>query len=139
MAETRTSIVIVGWDGRSSGSRTAVFGTVLDQLLEQTKQTVIVAKMGHPLNTTSRLVLVVPPTSDHHPGFTGGVSLMKHLAAEVDARLEVLVVEDDPGGIRRPSRRPGRSTPSPARAWRGGVPSSGSSGPAWNPRTWSWS
>ncbi|TVR50928.1 MAG: cation:proton antiporter [Gemmatimonadales bacterium] len=96
MAETRTSIVIVGWDGRASGSRTSVFGTVLDQLLDQTKQTIIVAKMGHPLNTTSRLVLVVPPNSDHHPGFTGGVSLMKRLASEVDARLEVLVVEDDP-------------------------------------------
>jgi Kef-type K+ transport system membrane component KefB/mannitol/fructose-specific phosphotransferase system IIA component (Ntr-type) len=98
MAETRTSIVIVGWDGRSSTSRTAVFGTVLDQLLEQTKQTVIVSKMGHPLNTTSRIVLVVPPNSDHHPGFTEAVSLMKRLASEVDARLDVLVVGDMPDG-----------------------------------------
>jgi Kef-type K+ transport system membrane component KefB/mannitol/fructose-specific phosphotransferase system IIA component (Ntr-type) len=94
MAETRTSIVVVGWDGRSSGSRTAVFGTVLDQLLEQTRQTIIVAKMGHPLNTTRRIVLVVPESGDRHPGFAEGASLIKRLAGEIDASLEVLVVGD---------------------------------------------
>jgi Kef-type K+ transport system membrane component KefB/mannitol/fructose-specific phosphotransferase system IIA component (Ntr-type) len=96
VAETRTSIVIVGWDGRSSGSRTSVYGTVLDQLLEQTRQTVIVSKMGHPLNTTSRIVLVVPRASERHPGFGGSVSLVKRLATEVDASLEVLVVGEEP-------------------------------------------
>ncbi len=101
MAETRTSIVVVGWDGRSSGSRTAVFGTVLDQLLEQTKQTVIVARMGHPLNTTGRMVLVVPPGSDRNPGFGGAASLIKSLASEVDATLETLVVGEDPSRVER--------------------------------------
>ena len=96
MAETRTSLVVVGWDGRSSGSRTSVFGTVLDQLLEQTKQTVMVARMGHPLNTTGRIVLVVPPGSDRHPGFGTAANLVKSLASEVDARLEALVVAEDP-------------------------------------------
>ncbi len=95
LAETRTSILIVGWDGRTSGSRSAVFGTVLDQLLEQTRQTVMVAKMGHPLNTTGRIVLVVPPASDRHPGFTAAASLVKRLASEVDAKLEAVVVGED--------------------------------------------
>ncbi|CAN5663283.1 cation:proton antiporter [soil metagenome] len=95
LAETRTSIVVVGWDGRNSGARGAVFGTVLDQLREQSRQTVIVAKMGHPLNTTGRIVLVVPPASDRHPGFTAAASLMKRLASEVDAKLEAVVVGDD--------------------------------------------
>lgn len=94
VAETRTSIVVVGWDGRTSGSRTAVFGTVLDQLLEQTRQTVIVSKMGHPLNTTRRIFLVVPPAGDRHPGFLESASLIKRLAGEIDARLEVIVVGD---------------------------------------------
>jgi mannitol/fructose-specific phosphotransferase system IIA component (Ntr-type)/nucleotide-binding universal stress UspA family protein len=97
VTETRTSIVVVGWDGRSSASRTAVFGTVLDQLLEQTRQTVIVARMGHPLNTTGRMVLVLPPEADRHPGFAGAAGLIKRLAAEVDARLEIVTVGGDPG------------------------------------------
>ncbi len=96
MAETRTSIVVVGWDGRASGSRTAVFGTVLDQLLEQTRQMVIVAKMGHPLNTTQRVVLVVPPRADRHPGFIDAAGALKNLTSEIDARFEALVIDDDP-------------------------------------------
>lgn len=95
VAETRTSIVVVGWDGRSSASRTAVFGTVLDQLLEQTRQAVLVARMGHPLNTTARMVLVLPPDADRHPGFPDAVGLIKRLASEVDARLEVISVGGD--------------------------------------------
>jgi len=97
MAETRTSVVVVGWDGQKSGkSRTAVFGTVLDQLLEETRQTVLVATLGHPLNTTERVVAVIPPASDRHPGFAGGVRVIKTLADELDARFEALVVREDP-------------------------------------------
>jgi Kef-type K+ transport system membrane component KefB/mannitol/fructose-specific phosphotransferase system IIA component (Ntr-type) len=96
MAETRTSIVVVGWDGRQSGSRAAVFGTVLDQLLEQTRQMVIVAKMGHPLNTTQRIVVVIPPRADRHPGFLAAAGALKTLGSEVDARFEGLVIEEDP-------------------------------------------
>jgi Kef-type K+ transport system membrane component KefB/mannitol/fructose-specific phosphotransferase system IIA component (Ntr-type) len=101
MAETRTSVVVVGWDGRASGSRTAVFGSVLDQLLEQTRQMVIVAKMGHPLNTTQRIVLVIPPMADRHPGIGTALAALKTLTSEVDARLELLVVQDDPDPYRK--------------------------------------
>ena len=97
MEDTRTSVAVVGWDGQKSGkSRTAVFGTVLDQLLEQTRQTVLVATLGHPLNTTERMVTVIPPASDRHPGFASGVRIIKTLAADLDARFQALVVKDDP-------------------------------------------
>jgi mannitol/fructose-specific phosphotransferase system IIA component (Ntr-type) len=99
MAETRTSVVVVGWDGQKSGkSRTAVFGTVLDQLLEETRQTVLVATLGHALNTTERVVVVIPPGTDHHPGFLGAIRVVKTLASELDARFEALVVKEDPEG-----------------------------------------
>lgn len=105
MAETRTSIVVVGWDGRRSGSKSAVFGTVLDQLLEQTRQMVVVAKLGHPLNTTQRVVVVVPPRAGRHPGIAPAVGAVKTLSAEVDARFEVLVVEDDADEYREMFRK----------------------------------
>jgi nucleotide-binding universal stress UspA family protein len=49
MAETRTSGVVIGWDGRRFSPR-GIFGSVLDQLLERTRQQVMVAKLGHPLH-----------------------------------------------------------------------------------------
>jgi hypothetical protein len=39
IAETRSSVVIIGWDARRT-TQTRIFGTVLDQLLEQTRQLV---------------------------------------------------------------------------------------------------
>jgi Kef-type K+ transport system membrane component KefB/mannitol/fructose-specific phosphotransferase system IIA component (Ntr-type) len=95
IAETRSSVVIIGWDGRAS-PRNRIFGTVLDQLLEQTRQLVLVAKLGHPLNTTQRLVLVIPPGADHHPGFFGAVRITRVMASRLGASLHALVVNDDP-------------------------------------------
>ncbi len=98
--ETRSSIVVVGWDG-TKGSRGAVFGSVLDQLLEQTKQMVVVARMGHPLNTTRRLVVVVPPGSERHAGFAPSLAAIKHMASELEASVLTLVVDDDPDRYHR--------------------------------------
>ena len=95
MAETRTSTVVVGWEGKGS-TRGSVFGSVLDQVLEQTRQMVVVAKMGHPLNTTRRIILVIPPASDHHPGFLSAASDLKRFANELGVEVEALVIKDDP-------------------------------------------
>jgi Kef-type K+ transport system membrane component KefB/mannitol/fructose-specific phosphotransferase system IIA component (Ntr-type)/nucleotide-binding universal stress UspA family protein len=94
MTETRTSLVVVGWEGGGSKSH-GIFGSVLDRVLEQTKQMVMVAKLGHPLNTTARIVVVIPPASDHHPGFFGAARAVKTMANELGADLSGLVVKDD--------------------------------------------
>jgi Kef-type K+ transport system membrane component KefB/mannitol/fructose-specific phosphotransferase system IIA component (Ntr-type) len=90
-AETRSSTLIIGWDGRHTHRR-GVFGTVLDQLLELTRQQVIVAKLGHPLNTTRRIVLVVPRGSDHLPGFLDAAQTVNRMASQLGARIEGFVV-----------------------------------------------
>lgn len=100
-AETRASTIVVGWDGDSGGGGSAVFGSVLDQLLEQTKQLVVVTRLGHPLNTTKRVVGVVSRASDRQPGYGEAAHLLQRLASELDARLEVLVVDDDPERYRQ--------------------------------------
>jgi Kef-type K+ transport system membrane component KefB len=88
--ETRTATILIGWDGRTSRQR--VFGSVLDQLLDQSAQQVIVAKMGHPLNTTRRIVVVLARGSDHHPGFPGAVGAIKRLANGLGASVHLLTV-----------------------------------------------
>jgi nucleotide-binding universal stress UspA family protein len=93
--ETRSSTVIIGWDGRHSARR-GIFGSVLDQLLELTRQQVMVAKLGHPLNTTRRIVLLLPRGSDHLPGFTGTVQIIKRMAGQLGARIEGFVVGSAP-------------------------------------------
>lgn len=94
MAETRSNAMVVGWDGTRSGSR-QIFGSVLDQLLEQTRQLVFVSKLGHPLNTTRRLVLICPAAARRHPGFWETMGAVKSLGARLGATLLGLVVAGD--------------------------------------------
>lgn len=91
--ETRATTVVIGWDGRAS--RRWVFGSVLDQVLEQSTQHVIVAKLGHPLNTTRRLVTLVPRGASHHPGFGEAFTAIKRLSRRLSADVLLLVVEGD--------------------------------------------
>ncbi|CAN5680037.1 cation:proton antiporter [soil metagenome] len=86
IAENRASTVIIGWDG-SRTSRRGIFGSVLDQLLEQTKQQVLVTKVGHPLNTTERIVLLIPQGADHTPGFRETVRTIKQMANRLGATI----------------------------------------------------
>jgi Kef-type K+ transport system membrane component KefB/nucleotide-binding universal stress UspA family protein len=84
ITETRTSTVIIGWDGKSS-SRRGIFGSVLDQVLEQTRQMLLVARLGHPLNTTERIILLVPEGADRIPGFLEAVHAVKQMANRLSA------------------------------------------------------
>lgn len=94
IAETRTTTVIIGWDGKRSHHQ-GVFGTVLDQLLEQSKEQVLVAKLGHPLNITERIVLVVPQGADHLPGYPESVRTVKRMTSRLGAALYGLAVGCD--------------------------------------------
>jgi Kef-type K+ transport system membrane component KefB/mannitol/fructose-specific phosphotransferase system IIA component (Ntr-type)/nucleotide-binding universal stress UspA family protein len=95
LAETRSSTLVIGWDGNRR-SRRLMFGSVLDQLLEQTRQLVLVAKLGHPLNTTGRLVVLIPRGADHVPGFLEAVQALKLLGNRLGATIVGYTVDSPP-------------------------------------------
>ncbi|MBA3968947.1 MAG: cation:proton antiporter, partial [Gemmatimonadetes bacterium] len=79
MTETRITTVVTGWDGRPSDTG-GMFGSVLDPLLEQTRQRAIIARLMNPLNTTHRVVLLIPRGLDRLPGFPATVRTIKLMA-----------------------------------------------------------
>jgi Kef-type K+ transport system membrane component KefB len=87
--EVRASTLILGWE-RKPPRRFQVFGTVLDQVLELTREEVWVARIGPPLNTTRRLTLIVPHGSDHMAGFAAAIANLKRLAHQLAAPILVL-------------------------------------------------
>ena len=99
VAETRSTTVVIGWDGRRSGAR-AIFGTVLDQLLDRTRQTLVVARLAHPLNTTRRVLLVLPPSLERHPGLLEALRTANLLASGLGASLAGVTVGGDPERVR---------------------------------------
>ncbi len=91
--ERRISDIVIGWNGTRS-ARQRIFGSVIDQMLEQAPQQVWVCKVNHPVSTFQRLLVVLPPVIDHNPGFYEGVRSLKHLAYQLGASLQMLVVSD---------------------------------------------
>ncbi|MEX2404277.1 MAG: cation:proton antiporter [Balneolales bacterium] len=90
--EMRISNVLIGWKGQAT-SRRSIFGSVLDQLLDQTDEMAIVCKLDQPLKTTERIVLAVPPLADREPGFARAVDTVKNLVSELGADLYVIATE----------------------------------------------
>ena len=94
VSETRASMVLIGWDGGRSVGPQLVFGSVLDQLLERTRTQVVVSRVAQPLNTVSRVLLIITPFSERHPGFGEAVRTVATIAQQLTSPIQVLVVGD---------------------------------------------
>ncbi|ELY48582.1 cation:proton antiporter [Natronolimnohabitans innermongolicus] len=90
--EVEANQIIMGWDAAST-FRHRIFGSIIDQVLERTTLPVLISRLGHPVNTTKRIFVVVPIGADHHEGFYEAVHIAKRIAASLGAELQVLVVE----------------------------------------------
>ena len=84
--DLRISTIVAGWKGEST-FRARTFGRTLDAVLDNTTQMMFIARCPMPLNTTERVVLVVPPMADRQPGFVAAVKAIKTLAHQLDASL----------------------------------------------------
>lgn len=91
--ERRISDIVIGWNGRRSAQQ-RIFGSVIDQMLEQAAQQVWVCKLDHAVSTFRRLKVVLPPVIDHNPGFYEAVRSLKRLAYQLSAPLQVLLISD---------------------------------------------
>lgn len=87
--ERRISTIVIGWNGRNS-ARAYIFGSILDQLLKDTRETVIVCKVDHPVNTTKRILIAVPPYAQREPGFGQAVRSVKVFAEQAGADVLIL-------------------------------------------------
>ncbi|MBD8067383.1 cation:proton antiporter [Bacillus sp. PS06] len=94
IVEERATIVILGWEGKRS-TRQRIFGNVLDQLVEQTSQSILIAKLGHPLNTTKRIITLLPKGIDHATGFKEALMRIKLMTNDLGAQLICIVVDDE--------------------------------------------
>ena len=90
--ENRITTLVIGWDGARS-RRQNVFGSVIDQVLRRTEQLVFVSRVREPVNTTERLVVLLPPGIDHSSGFYEVVHHIKVLSEHTGAEILGLAVD----------------------------------------------
>ncbi|RXI98225.1 cation:proton antiporter [Anaerobacillus alkaliphilus] len=94
VTDTRISMIIVGWNGKLSTPQ-RILGGVIDQVLEQTNQMMLVTKLTHPLNTTKRMILILPPMVYRKPGFIQSIQTIKRMASQIGAVIVCLVIKGD--------------------------------------------
>ncbi len=98
--ENRISTISIGWDGARSRVQ-STFGHTIDQVLVRTAQLTVVSHLRQPLNTADRLVVILPPRSDHSAGFYEAVHTIKQLAEQTGAPIYGLAVNGSPDQFRR--------------------------------------
>ncbi|WP_337957098.1 cation:proton antiporter [Alkalihalobacillus pseudalcaliphilus] len=94
MEESRITTAVIGWNGKLSTPQ-RIFGSVLDQLLERSTQTILVTKIEYPINTMKRLVVIVPAGYTHKVGFYKAMEIIKTFASELGMSIRYLIVKDD--------------------------------------------
>ena len=92
--ENRITTLVIGWDGAAS-RRQRVFGSVIDRVLVRTDQLVLVSHVREPLNTTTDVVLLLPPGIEHNEGVAEAVHHVERIADQVGATVRGVVVEGD--------------------------------------------
>ncbi|WP_242921650.1 cation:proton antiporter [Pontibacter liquoris] len=78
--------VVLGWNAKIT-TQARIFGTVLDNLLENTEQMFLVCRIIQPLNTTSRLIVIVPTNAELERGFMRWVRSVNLLAQQLGAKV----------------------------------------------------
>ena len=86
------SDVVVEWDEKSPNNPTEflfnrLFGTASNNILDSTWETVYVCKLNHPLNTTSKIVLVMTKNAEYEIGFNHWVKKIVKLSKQLNSRI----------------------------------------------------
>jgi Kef-type K+ transport system membrane component KefB len=83
--ELMISKIIMGWNAKFT-TADRIFGTTVDNLLEKSEQMIFVTRFIAPLNTTSRLMVLVPKNAEYEMRFMQWVNIIKNLANRLDAK-----------------------------------------------------
>lgn len=62
------SDILISWKAQQ-GTGNLIFGTIADNLLVKTKQSIIISKVIQPLNTYQRIIVLLSPNSELESGF----------------------------------------------------------------------
>jgi mannitol/fructose-specific phosphotransferase system IIA component (Ntr-type) len=91
--ELRISAIVIGWNVQVS-TQQRIFGSVLDQLMTDTNQLLLVSKLEKPVNTNTRLIIIIPPLVEREVGFASAIRSMKFLSNQIGAPITIHTVNE---------------------------------------------
>lgn len=84
--EINATDLVLGWNARIRTTE-RLFGTTLNNILENVWQTVYVGHFIHPLNTNKRMLVALPPYMEYEIGFFHLVHKLRNLAVEMGVHM----------------------------------------------------
>jgi hypothetical protein len=82
--------VVLGWPDKTTTTERlfgSIFGTTFDNVLQSVWENVYVCDFHYPLNTTRKLVLVMPKNAEYEIGFLHYIQKVFLLSKQIGARL----------------------------------------------------
>jgi Kef-type K+ transport system membrane component KefB/nucleotide-binding universal stress UspA family protein/mannitol/fructose-specific phosphotransferase system IIA component (Ntr-type) len=93
--EKGATTIVVGWSRAPKFSR-AIFGSVIEQILDCSPELIVVARMARPVKEISRVILVLPPLIEHHPGYARALATLSTFLSRTGSHLTIYAQK--PGG-----------------------------------------
>jgi Kef-type K+ transport system membrane component KefB/nucleotide-binding universal stress UspA family protein/mannitol/fructose-specific phosphotransferase system IIA component (Ntr-type) len=90
--EKGASTIVMGWSRAAKFSR-ALFGSVTEQVLAGSPELVVVAHIAKPARDISRIILVMPPLVERHPGYERGLAVISTLLSRTGAHLSIYAMK----------------------------------------------
>jgi hypothetical protein len=78
--------IVLGWNGKITTTN-FFFGSIIENLISSTQKMVLVAKMTHPINTISRIVVVTPENAECEAGFNTWLETLRNIASRTSSNL----------------------------------------------------
>lgn len=85
--------VVMGWNGKVT-AKERFFGSILNNVVENTEQMVLVTKLLHPINTFNQMILVVPPNAHVESGFNNWIETVSILCQQTVGRMHIFSNQD---------------------------------------------
>ncbi len=82
------SDILISWKAQQ-GSGNIIFGTIADNLLVKTKQSIIISKIIQPLNTYNKVIVVLSPNAELENGFNLVIKKINSILKQVGSNSTV--------------------------------------------------
>ncbi|MHC1704531.1 MAG: cation:proton antiporter [Tenuifilaceae bacterium] len=88
--ELMISDIVMGWKGNFSPKQW-IFGSLLENLLTETRLPIYVVGFKQPLNTFNQIKVIVPPFAEYEPGFVHWLKTLKNFSSQTKTKLNIKV------------------------------------------------
>ncbi len=96
--------VVIGWHGLPSPTE-RFFGTILDNLLEQSQEMVFVTKMNREPFGFQRIIVATPPNCQYEAGFLEWIQRLGFMAQHLGAAVEIFSLSETIPSLKETCRK----------------------------------